>query len=276
MPSNNQVNAGSSRNVRPLQDAGPTARSVAGRMVHHDNLPVRAGLFHRLGEPRLLIGPEFVEPLHAILWVGRPCGRAGFGVSAVRRGVQSGLAVFAWVARVGAKVVIRIVHGVLGIQDVRIQEEEVHAERLEVGCAAPVLCRHHPATTLLEGVVDLLVPALDVAHTAIIMISQHAPPLDVANILHRVHLLKDLRELGLGESRIMRRAIIAMRVDAARVKVVANVKHKFRRLALALQLLRLLLHAGGNQVLRHPINGLLKRSAVTVRHRIRLSLELWV
>mmetsp|Transcript_56942 Transcript_56942/g.90196 ORF Transcript_56942/g.90196 Transcript_56942/m.90196 type:complete len:323 (-) Transcript_56942:585-1553(-) len=250
----NEVNAGLPGNVRPMQNTLTAAGGVTGRMMHDHDLPVGLRLLHRVNEPLLLVGPEFLKPTHTVLRRHGPRRTAAGAIGAVLHGVLVQLAMLSRIALGRTQVVSGIHIRAEAVEDVGIQEVEVHAERLELHKTAPVLRRHDPATIGFVGVEDLLVPALDVADASIVVISQDAPPFDTAKVLHRVHLLKDLCKLTLGEGGIIGRAVRAMRIDATGVEVIANVQHELGILAVFLQFLGLLFHPGRHQVLRHVVD----------------------
>mmetsp|Transcript_137549 Transcript_137549/g.325779 ORF Transcript_137549/g.325779 Transcript_137549/m.325779 type:complete len:456 (+) Transcript_137549:404-1771(+) len=269
MAADDKVDPRFAGNGLPIQGIGATAGGVAWRMVHHHNLPARVRFFNSIGEPLLLFAPELIEPLGAIRGVGRPrsCAATRVGALFWREPVLLAVLEFVRVSPVGAKVVVWIVRRVLRVEDIRVQEPDIRVECLELNTPVPILSWHDPASTILEGVEDLLVPALDVADTTIVVVAEDAPPFHVAQVLHFVHVLEDLPELPGQEGIRWGVDAVAVRIDSTGIEVVTYVEHEPGRRALLLQLLGLHLHLARDKGLRIVIDRVLKRHAVAVGHR---------
>mmetsp|Transcript_111341 Transcript_111341/g.265621 ORF Transcript_111341/g.265621 Transcript_111341/m.265621 type:complete len:340 (+) Transcript_111341:672-1691(+) len=118
---------------------------------------------------------------------------------------------------------------IVGIEEVRVDEEEVHGEVVELYRALVVQGRLQPSTSaelqLRPSICNHLVPAVGEHETTVVVVSQHPKPLLSVEAIALVHNLIDVAPL---EPRIRdfvhRRS--ALHVDATPVEVVSKVDNK--------------------------------------------------
>mmetsp|Transcript_13044 Transcript_13044/g.37162 ORF Transcript_13044/g.37162 Transcript_13044/m.37162 type:complete len:240 (-) Transcript_13044:668-1387(-) len=172
VPRNVEVNAHGLEELRPVHVGGwRIARVELRRVVVDDDLPVRVRLWQDVLQPEEVGLPEVLEPVPAPGHAGGALGSTATTVT----GVELELAVDAWIALRRAEVMARL-RSRRCVEDVAVDEEKLRLEVLVLHAAAPVLRREDPLV-IVPGVVDLLVPSLDVAHAAVVVVAQDTPPL---------------------------------------------------------------------------------------------------
>mmetsp|Transcript_17692 Transcript_17692/g.56624 ORF Transcript_17692/g.56624 Transcript_17692/m.56624 type:complete len:580 (+) Transcript_17692:81-1820(+) len=234
-----------------LEELGPVhvgirrvAQGESCRVVVHQDLPLRVRLWQCFLEPDVVRLPQILEPAHALAGVVRSRGST---VSTIAR-VDIEFAVDTRVALRRADVVARDSPR-RRVVDVAVKEEKVDLEALVLHATAPVLCRQQPLV-VMPSVEDLLVPALDVANPAVIVVSQYTPPLKLRQ-LPGVHVPPDLLELD-GHGRLVGQAAVV--IDATRVEVVPDVDDEPGRGTVLHQLLLAAQHAVADEALRDAVN----------------------
>mmetsp|Transcript_24192 Transcript_24192/g.67903 ORF Transcript_24192/g.67903 Transcript_24192/m.67903 type:complete len:222 (+) Transcript_24192:475-1140(+) len=200
---------------------------VATRKVCHHNLPVRGGCRQLLLKPALLCIPRAKEPVTA---------RPDVGHAVIARALRASR-----VVRPRADVLLLVLSLRFSVEDVRVKHKILNVESRVLDLLVVVPRRHDPVV-VDEGIADLLRPTLVELPTAIVVVAQHAKPRDVGNFV--IDRLPCRREVALGLAPGRSRRNIAIHLDTAEVKVVADVKHVLR-----LSPLRAVLHGVRHGVL---------------------------
>mmetsp|Transcript_8856 Transcript_8856/g.26359 ORF Transcript_8856/g.26359 Transcript_8856/m.26359 type:complete len:463 (+) Transcript_8856:192-1580(+) len=211
MTSDHQINAVFFRHGLPIPCV------PRGREVCHHDLPSGLGAIEGVLQPRHLLLPQVLEPARALPYVFDAELAA-----AVLVGVHMLLA---------ADIVLRVGVGLLGLDEVRIDEEIIHRKARVVHVRRPVLSRRHPAAARAPRIGDVLVPTCVELVAAVVVVAQDAQPRLAVDALALVNLLENPLELARRRVR-ERRHQATLGVEPRPIKVISSIEEVIGRVVL--------------------------------------------
>mmetsp|Transcript_12846 Transcript_12846/g.36958 ORF Transcript_12846/g.36958 Transcript_12846/m.36958 type:complete len:367 (-) Transcript_12846:8-1108(-) len=181
---------------------------VAAREMRDGDLPTGRGLTHLLLHPLLL---PLVRPPEPTLAIPDVLGAVIAGALRARR-----------VVLLRAHVVLGLLPRLLGVEDVRI-DDEVLGDVAVVLHLPRVVARGHDPIVVEEGKPDLLRPALVHAPAAVVVVAKDAEPRNLGQ--RAVHLLPVRGEGPIDRALVVAGRRVARVLEAFDIKVVADVEH---------------------------------------------------